>query len=41
MSDREEIQTAQITAFEQIRHMDENGQEFWSARELMPVLTYG
>ena len=30
-----------ITAFEQIKHFDEHGQEYWSARELMPVLTYG
>lgn len=30
----------QITTFEEIKHIDENGQEYWSARELMGVLTY-
>ena len=27
-------------AFEEIKHIDENGVEFWYARELMPVLQY-
>ena len=26
--------------FEDIRHIDENGVEFWYARELMPILVY-
>ena len=26
--------------FEDIKHMDENGVEFWYARELMPILQY-
>jgi DNA-damage-inducible protein D len=26
--------------FEQIKHVDENGEEFWYARELAPVLEY-
>lgn len=26
--------------FESIKHIDENGNEFWSARELMPYLGY-
>jgi hypothetical protein len=28
------------TPFESIRHLDEHGQEFWSARELAKLLTY-
>lgn len=27
-------------SFEEIKHIDENGIEFWYARELMPVLQY-
>ena len=27
-------------SFEEIKHTDENGVEFWYARELMPVLQY-
>ena len=27
-------------SFEEIKHIDENGVEFWYARELMPVLQY-
>ena len=27
-------------SFEDIKHIDENGVEFWYARELMPVLQY-
>lgn len=26
--------------FEEIKHIDENGSEFWYARELMPILQY-
>ena len=26
--------------FEDIKHIDENGSEYWSARELMPLLEY-
>ena len=26
--------------FENIKHIDENGNEFWEARELMPLLEY-
>lgn len=40
MADIEEAQP-QITAFERIKHINKQGQEFWSARELMSVLTYG
>lgn len=28
------------TVFERIKHIDENGEEFWYARELMMVLEY-
>ena len=27
-------------SFEYIKHVDENGIEFWYARELMPILQY-
>ena len=27
-------------SFEDIKHVDENGVEFWYARELMPILQY-
>lgn len=40
MADIEEGQP-QITAFERIKHIDEQNQEYWSARELMVSLTYG
>ena len=26
--------------FEEIKHIDENGNEYWEARELMPLLEY-
>ena len=26
--------------FEDIKHIDENGKEYWLARELMPILEY-
>ena len=28
------------TVFENIKHIDEEGREYWSARELMPILEY-
>lgn len=28
------------TMFEDIKHIDEGGREYWSARELMPLLEY-
>ena len=28
-------------SFERIKHIDEQGDEFWLARELMPLLEYG
>ncbi len=28
------------TVFEQIKHIDSNGNEYWEARELMKVLEY-
>ena len=27
-------------SFEEIKHIDENGGEFWYAREFMPILQY-
>ncbi len=30
----------QQTPFERIRHIDEDGSELWSARDLMPILEY-
>lgn len=30
----------QISAFENIKHIDENGNEYWLARDLMPLLEY-
>ena len=35
-----EINTNYSKTFEDIKHIDENGIEFWYARELMPVLQY-
>ncbi|GHT45421.1 hypothetical protein FACS189440_01390 [Bacteroidia bacterium] len=32
--------TKEYQSFEQIKQVDENGNEFWSARELAPVLEY-
>ena len=29
-----------VINFEEIKHIDEDGVEFWYARELMPVLQY-
>lgn len=39
-SDIETIRDVSITTFEDIRHVDENGREYWSARELMVILEY-
>lgn len=30
----------QVNSFERIKHIDENGNEYWLARELMPLLEY-
>jgi len=35
-----EIKSADNKKFEEIKHVDENGVEFWLARELQPVLQY-
>ena len=35
-----DIQKSGLTIFEQIRRIDENGNEFWSARDLAKVLEY-
>ena len=34
------IENNNITTFEQMKHIDEGGNEFWYARELMKVLEY-
>ena len=34
------IQTKIIKTFEEIKRADENGVEYWSARELAPILDY-
>ena len=36
----EKIQRYQENIFESIKHIDENGVEYWKARELMKVLQY-
>ena len=33
-------ENSNITTFEEIKHIDEFGMEFWFARELMPILQY-
>jgi DNA-damage-inducible protein D len=38
--DEVQLPAPQVSAFEAIKHLDENGQEYWSARELYPILTY-
>ena len=43
--DREEVRMNEIkeykeNLFEDIKHTDEDGNEFWLARELMPLLEY-
>lgn len=35
-----DIKKSGLTVFEQIRRTDENGNEFWSAREMAKVLEY-
>ena len=35
-----ELREYNISMFEDIKHMDENGIEFWYARELMKVIEY-
>ena len=40
MNKLEKIQNYTNETFEDIKHIDENGVEFWSARELMKVLSY-
>lgn len=32
--------TTNETPFDAIKHIDENGQEYWLTRELMPILQY-
>ena len=36
----EELVDPRKSVFEQIRHVDENGIEYWSAREMAKVLEY-
>lgn len=36
-----QIQEYNQTIFENIKHIDEHGNEYWEARELMPLLEYG
>ena len=36
----EELVNPRKSVFEQIRHIDENGMEYWSAREMAKVLEY-
>lgn len=38
--DKAQPPAPQVSTFEAIKHFDENGQEYWSARELYPILTY-
>ena len=40
MDDLEKIENYNENIFEKIKHIDENGNEYWYARELMPVLEY-
>ena len=35
-----EIKEYTTKVFEDIKHIDENGKEYWLARELMPALEY-
>ena len=35
-----EIREYTEMVFENIKHIDENGKEYWYARELMPLLEY-
>jgi DNA-damage-inducible protein D len=36
-----EIERADHVTFDSLRHVDDNGAEYWLARELMPLLEYG
>jgi len=38
--DIDESQLPQLSAFERIKHRNEDGREWWSARELMLLLSY-
>ena len=40
MNESNEIANYNNQTFESIKHIDENGVEFWYARELMPILQY-
>ena len=40
MKDLEEFEDYTNQTFEDIKHIDENGIEFWYARELMSILQY-
>ena len=40
MNELEKNQNYTNETFEDIKHIDENGVEFWNARELMPILQY-
>ena len=40
MRDMEELVDPKNSVFEQIRHIDENDIEYWSAREMAKVLEY-
>ena len=35
-----ELEKYEETTFEEIKYVDDNGNEFWSARELQQVLNY-
>ena len=34
------LEKSNVILFDQIKHIDESGKEFWYARELMPLLEY-
>lgn len=36
----DEIENYKEKTFESIKHVDDNGYEYWEARELMPLLEY-
>ena len=40
MNNLKEKETINNNTFESIKHIDENGTEFWYARELQQVLNY-
>ena len=40
MKNLEKSQNYTNETFENIKHIDENGVEYWYARELMPILQY-